>query len=58
MRKIWIIMTVVNGYKNIWDGSHRGLVDFFDNEEAAQKMADGIRSSGFYDEVYTVPMWG
>ena len=58
MRKIWIVMTKINGYKNVYNGAAKGDADFYDNEEDAKALVEKVKALDLYDEVYTIPMWG
>lgn len=58
MHKVWIIMTAINGYKNVYNGAVKGYADFYDNEEDANALVEKVKALGWYDEVWAVPMWG
>ena len=40
MRTVWIIMTEVNGYKNVYNGAAKGYADFYDTEEEANVLVE------------------
>lgn len=46
MATVWIVMTSINGYKNIY-----GHVLYL-NHDMARSMRDDVEKSGLYDEVW------